>query len=567
MKLTRLAFAGALTVLSATAFAENVIRPVPIPNMSKLDKAEAAALVEMRAEFDRSKPTMVGEQLAKGYSLLASSYAQAGFYDEADAALANALVVTPDDARWVYLRGMLARMRNQPAQANDLLEQALRLDRKYLPMRIAVVEARLAAGNVDGARQAVDQAGAEGKDNAMIASLRGRVALRQQRHADALNAINEALRLDPGANQLYGVQADIYAAQGNTAAANAARAKAGSDPVRQLDPLLAGFLGARSITVPTPGSQPAAAAGPAAGNADDPLTRARFLISVDQFDAARVPLDEALKRKPNDAGLLGLSARVEALLGNHNLAATRANEAVRLSPNDAAALVTRGVVAETGGNEAAAQADYEKAIGLDPNLTEARLLLGNRYMRQNRYAPAAEQYRQLVKLEPKVAEHHGRLAAAQAADGRCGEALRDLEASLKANQRQGYVAQVFVRIASTCKATTAAQRETATQYANRLYKERPIPQVIEAFALAHAANGDYTVATEMQGSAMFAAVRDGGNEAAEPFREFFRKFQASQLPDRPWPAEYSFYKPQRLQPQPVRKLDLTTPAPPKPPSR
>lgn len=565
MKLTHLAFAGALTLLSVTAFAENVIRPVPIPNMSKLDKAEAAALVEMRAEFDRSKPTMVGEQLAKGYSLLASSYAQAGFYDEADAALANALVVTPDDARWIYLRGMLARMRNQPAQANDLLEQALRLDRKYLPMRIAVAEARLASGNIDGARQAIDQAGAEGKDNAMIASLRGRVALRQQRYADAHNAINEALRLDPGANQLYGVQADIYTAQGNMAAASAARAKAGSDSVRQLDPLLAGFLGARSITVPTPGSQPAAATGPTGGAiADDALTRARFLVSVNQFDAARAPLDEALKRKPNDSGLLGLSARVEALLGNHSLAATRANEAVRLSPNDAAALVTRGVVAETGGNEAAAQADYEKAIGLDPNLVEARLLLGNRYMRQNRYAPAAEQYRQLVKLEAKVAEHHGRLAAAQAADGRCGEALRDLETSLKANQRQGYAAQVFVRIASTCKATTPAQRETATQYANRLYKERPVPQVIEAFALAHAANGDFTVATEMQGSAMFAAVRDGGNEAAEPFREFFKKFEARQLPDRPWPAEYSFYKPQRLQPQPVRKLDLSTPAPPKP---
>ncbi|MBL8300343.1 MAG: tetratricopeptide repeat protein [Rhodanobacteraceae bacterium] len=546
MKLTRLALAGALALISITAVAENVIRPVPIPDLSKLDKAQAAELVELRAEFDKSKLTMVGEQLATAYSLLASSYAQAGYYPEADVALANAIVVTPDDARWIYLRGMLARMRNQPGLADDLLEQALRLDRKYLPIRTAVIESRLAAGNVEAARQAVDQAGAEAMSDAMMASLRARVALRQGRHADALAALNEALRLDPGANQLYAVQADIYAAQGNSAAAVAARAKAGSVSVKQLDPLLAGFLGVRSIDVAA-GSQPAAGAAPA--DKDDPLTQARFLIGVQQFDAARAPLDKALRSKPNDAGLLGLSARVEALLGNRSLASTRANEAVRLSPNDAAVLVTRGVVAETGGDEAAAQADYEKAIGLDASLGEARLLLGNRYMRANRYAQAAEQYRQLIKLNPAIAEYHGRLAAAQVADGRCTEALRDLEATLKANPRRGYAAQVFIRVSSTCRGTSDAQRKVAADYARQLYIERPIPQVIEAVALANAAEGKFTVATEMQGSAMFAAVRDGGNEAADPFRDFFKKFQANQMPDSPWPADSGLFRPARLQPQ------------------
>ena len=53
----------------------------------------------------------------------------------------------------------------------------------------------------------------------------------------------------------------------------------------------------------------------------------------------------------------------------------------------------------------------------------------------------------------------------------------------------------------------------------------------------------------MQGSAIFAAVRDGGAEAAEPFREFFKKFETGQMPDRPWPADNSFFKPARLQPQ------------------
>lgn len=547
MKATRLVLACAFALFSAAAVADGVIRPVPIPDLTRIDKGQASELIEMRAEFDRAKPGLVGAELAKAYALLASSYAQAGFLDVADTALSNAMVVSPEDARWVYVRGMLARMRNQPQQARELLEQSLRLDRKYLPIRIAAIEARLQDGDLDAARQAVDQAGTEGKDNAMLASLRARVALRQGRHAEALAALNDALRLDPGANQLYSVQADIYTAQGNTASANAARARAGTVAVKQLDTLLAGFLGATAINVPAPGSS--AAAAPAVPDKDDPLTQARFLIGVQQFESARAPLDQALKQKPNDAGLLGLSARVEALLGNRSLATTRANEAVRLSPNDAAALVTRGVVAETGGDEAAAQADYEKAIGLDGKLSEARLLLGNRYMRLNRYAAAAEQYRQLVALDAKTVEHYGRLAAAQSADGRCAEALREVEAGLKSATRQGYLSQVFLRVASTCRATTDAQRKVATDYARRLYMERPIPQVVEAVALANAAEGKFTVAVEMQGSAMFAAVRDGGNEAAAPFREFFQKFQASQMPERPWPADFSFYRPARLQPQ------------------
>ncbi|WP_386069714.1 tetratricopeptide repeat protein [Tahibacter sp. UC22_41] len=556
MKLNRLALAGALALLSTAALAQNVIRPVPIPDMSKLPKAEADQLVEMRAEFDKSKPTLAGEQLAKAYSLLSSSYAQAGFYAEADAALANALVVTPDDARWIYLRGMLARMRNQQSQSADFLEQAFRLDRKYLPIRIAVIESRLISGDVDSARQAADQGGTEGKGSAVLASLRGRIALRQGRHAEALAAINEALQLDPGANQLYAVQADIYAAQGNKAAADAARAKAGTVAPRQLDVLLAGFFGAQSIDT---SPRPAAASAAAAPSKDDPLTQARFFISVQQYDSARTALDQALKSTPNNSGLLGLSARVEALLGNRPLATTRANEAVRLSPNDPSALVTRGVVAETGGDEAAAQADYEKAISLDGNLAEARLLLANRYMRQGRYAPATEQYRQLIKLDGKVVENYGRLAAAQFADGRCTDALRDLEASLQSNQRHGYLAQVYVRVAATCRGTTEAQRKTAIDYARRLYAERSTPQVIEAAALTEAAGGNFTVAQEVQGSAMFAAVRDGGNEAAEPFREFFKKFEAKQMPDRPWPADSNLFKPARLQPLPVRTAPAAAP--------
>ncbi|TDR42510.1 cytochrome c-type biogenesis protein CcmH/NrfG [Tahibacter aquaticus] len=555
MKFTRIALGCAFALMSAAALAQSVIRPVPIPDMSKLPKAESDQLVETRAVFDRTKPNLVGAPLAEAYALLASSYTQAGLYDVADIALGNATVVVPDDARWIYLRGLLARMRNQLPQARQYFEEALRLDRKYLPMRVAVIEARLAAGDVDGAAQAANQAGVEGRDSAMIASLRARVAMRQQRYPEALGAVSDALRLEPAANQLYALQADIFSAQGNAAAATAARAKAGNTPVRILDTLGAGFLGASSIDL---SAAAAPAAAPAAADKDDPINQARFLIAVQQFAAARTPLEQALKREPNNAGLLSLSARIEAMLGASATAKARASEAVRLSPNDAAALVSRGVVAETGGDEAAAQADYEKAIALDAKLVEARLLLGNRLMRQNRYAPAAEQYRQLIKLQPQQADNYARLAAAQVADGRCLEALKEVEAGLQSvKEQRGFVMQVYVRLVATCRGITPEQRKTGIDYARELYRARNTPAVIEAAALIEAFGGNFTVAEEVQSSAMFAAVRDGGTEAAAPFQEFYKRFQAKQMPDRPWPSNDGYFKPARLQPLPPERAAPT----------
>lgn len=561
MKFTRIALGCAFALLSAAALAQSVIRPVPIPDMSKLPKAESDQLVETRAVFDRTKPNLVGAPLAEAYALLASSYTQAGLYDVADIALGNAMVVVPDDARWIYLRGLLARMRGQQPQARQYFEEALRLDRKYLPMRVAVIESRLAAGDVEAAAQAANQAGVEGRDSGMIASLRARVAMSQQRYGEALSAINDALRLEPAANQLYALQADIYSAQGNAAAAATARAKAGNKPVRMLDTLGAGFLGANAIDL----AAEAPAAAPAAADKDDPINQARFLIAVQQFAAARAPLEQALKREPNNAGLLSLSARIEAMLGAQATAKARASEAVRLSPNDAAALVSRGVVAETGGDEAAAQADYEKAIALDTKLVEARLLLGNRLMRQNRYAPAAEQYRQLIALQPQQADHYARLAAAEVAEGRCLDALKDVEPGLKTVQEQrGFVMQVYVRLVATCRGATPEQGKIASDYAKQLYRTRNNPSVIEAVALINAAAGGFTVAEEMQGSAMFAAVRDGGTEAAAPFQEFYKRFQAKQMPDRPWPSNDGFFKPARLQPLPPERVAAPAATPAKP---
>ncbi|MDC8013506.1 tetratricopeptide repeat protein [Tahibacter soli] len=537
MKFTRIASALILSLAATAACAESALKPLPEPNLGQIDKAQAEQLTKNRADFEKARKDLIGPPLAQAYAMMASSYYAAGFPDIAAIALDNAVVVVPEDGRWIYLQGVLANARKQQAAARDYFERAFLVDKSYLPIRIALATALIEQGNLDRARQITDDGVKDFGSAAKLHAMRAEIALKQKRYADALSASNEALKLDPDATSVYALQADAYQAQGNASAAQAARAKAGNTPPVMGDPLAQGFLGGGAQT--------------AAPDESNPIVRASRHIAARQYDEARKELDAALKQAPGDIGVLGLYARTEALAGNRSAAASRAAEALRAAPNDAQAFLTRGVVNETAGDEEAARRDYESAIRADPNAAEARLLLGNYLMRKAQYGQAVEQYRQILVIDPQRFEVYGHIVGAQVANGRCAESLKELNDGMRGNQRQGFLAQVFVRVASTCPAANDTERSLALDIGRKLYVQRPMPQVTEAFALAAAAAGKFDDAVQLQGGAIFAAVRDGGTPASAPFQEFFKQFQAKQKPERPWPSTSPFFKPERLQPAPA----------------
>ncbi|UXI67823.1 tetratricopeptide repeat protein [Tahibacter amnicola] len=534
MNRIRLALACALALgCAASAFAAGVIKPLPQPDLSRLDKAQAETLQKTREAFETARKTLIGPPLAEAYALIAGDYARAGYPEIAEVALFNANAVAPEDGRWIYVQGVLASQRNQAAVARDYFEKAFAVDKKYLPIRVALVTALLAQGEVARAGQLVDEGIGIAKTEPKLYALRGEVALKQNRPADAVVAYTEALKLDPNANKLYGPLADALQAKGDAAGAAAARQKAGQTPPRLADPLAVGF----SRTGPKP--------------TEDPIALATFFANAGQYAVARQHLDRALQEKPGNVGILGMYARIEAMAGNLDAARARADAAIKAAPDDALPVLTRGVIAETAGNEDAARADYEKVIKADPKLAEPRLLLGNHWMRKGQYAQAIEQYRQLTVIDAERLENYNRLAAAQVLAGKCADALKDVDAGLRAHPRNALLVQLFVRLASTCRQAGDAERGMALDLGKRLYNQVPSPQITEALALAQAANGHFDEAVQLQGAAIFAAVRDGGNAAADHYRDYFQRFQARQLPERPWPATIAYYKPEPLRPIPA----------------
>ncbi|MET0231793.1 MAG: tetratricopeptide repeat protein [Rhodanobacteraceae bacterium] len=546
--LPALAVAFAL-MLAPNAFAESVVKPVPVPDLSKLSAPKADELRQARVEFEKVKPTLAGERLAEAHALLGAAYSRAGFYDAAAIALEDASALEPNDGRWVYAQGIIARLQNQNQVALGYFERALQLDQGYLPIRMAVVNARIEQNDLEGARKLLQDFTTSDVKNPLPYAMLGELALRQKRYPDAIAQTKRALEIDPNATKLYTQLADAYQGAGDAKNAADARAKVGDGMPALGDPIGLGLIQAQA---PAPANPPAsnAAQQPAAPGVDPAVARtltpereADFLLQTRQYDIARQKLDSLLRSRPNDPDLLALYARVEAADGNLPQARSRAQAAVSANPNAPSAHRALGYVLEMMNDDRGAQAEYEKVASLDPKASEASVDAGNILMRNGRYDDAATRYRAAIAADGKNGEAWTRLVAAEAFGGKCETAIRDINGALAKDARNGILMQLFVRVTSTCPASGAPEKKMALDYGGKIYQQSDAAPIAEAYALALAANGKWDDAVKTQQAAMFVLVRNNRRHDVPAYRDFLQQFQAHKLPDKPWSPMSDIAKP------------------------
>ena len=524
-------FCGALCavlLLPLSVAADTLIKPLPPPDTSKLAPAEAKQLAASRADFDKARAQLIGPPLAEAYADMGALYLRAGFKDAAAIAFYDASQVDPQDGRWFYLRGVVARDLKQNTDARANFEAALAIDKIYLPIQYRLSDTLVDLGDAEGARKLLEGTTREHPDQAVAFAMLGQVNLRLKRYTQAVDNLKEALRLEPQANQLYKPLAESYAALGNAQAAKDAEAKIGNVSPQLGDPIVLGLYGGRPQ------------------GSESPLQQAQQLAVAGRIPAARTIVTDWLGQHPGDIDALALEARMEASVGNMVIATAAADEAIRVAPDNATALLARGIVHEYAGADDKAYAFYQRAVRADSKLPLARLLLGNAEMRRTRYAAAADQYRQLGTLQPNDVQAQARLVAAEVADGQCARALADVGAAQARDEQNGDLMQLFVRLASTCAAAKKEVRDMALDYAQALYKQRPDAGDSSALALALAAHGQFKDAQQYQAEAIFQAIRAGDKGEAELYRATQASFVAGKVPDRPWPAEHAYFKPPLL---------------------
>jgi tetratricopeptide (TPR) repeat protein len=530
----RCAVCAILLLAGPAVFAEALVKPLPMPDASQFSADVAKELAAARVEFDKARINMVGDELAGTYARMGAVYARVGFNDGAAMAFYDASQLSPKDSRWIYLRGVIARAQKLDTDARADYEAALALDQNYLPIRYRLAETLVDQGDLDGAHKLLQTALPAHKDQAALLAMLGRIELHQKRYAEAIVNLDAALKLEPAANALRKDLANAYGGQGNTQQAKEALAGAGSNEPSIADPLVTGMYG----STPQPGGTP--------------LQQAQQLLGQGQLGPARTKVGEALAAQADDVDALALAARIDALTGKHAAAQDEAAHALKLKPDSAAANLSQAMVYEFAGDEANAFTYYQRATHADPKLADALLLMGNAQMRGGHYAEAAEHYRQLAALAPENIEATGRLVAALVAAGRCGDALVHVNGLLGKRAQDGNLMQIFVRLASTCAAAKPQERSMALDYARALYKQRPDAGDSAALALAFAAQGKFDEAQKSQAEAIYEAVRAGNTPLAQMYRSTMQQFAAKQVPDRPWPANHPYFKPERLAPAPAQ---------------
>ncbi|TLY52511.1 MAG: tetratricopeptide repeat protein, partial [Gammaproteobacteria bacterium] len=139
----------------------------------------------------------------------------------------DATQINSGDGRWYYLRGLIASKLKHDQDARTNFAAALERDKVYLPIRYRLADTLIDLGDLAGARKVLEDTAREHPNKAATEAMLGRLALREKRYADAVAALNRALKLEPGANELYTHLATAYDGMGNGAAAGDARAKAG----------------------------------------------------------------------------------------------------------------------------------------------------------------------------------------------------------------------------------------------------------------------------------------------------------------------------------------------------
>lgn len=546
----RLALASVLAAFFAIAapslHADVALKPVPVPDLSKLPSAEAEELRKTRTSFDKGKDVLIGDALSESYFLLGAAYARSGLNEAAAAALADAAALSPNNGHWIYAQGIVAAAQRQEAAAAAFFERAYALTPDYLPIRAAVANRRIAAGDLDGARKLMEEFVAHHTQQAVPYAMLGDIALRQKRYADAVVQFDHALKIAPDANRLYAQLADAQAGAGDAKAAAASRAKAGQKVPALEDPVGSRVLPLRG------GAQPAQAqpAQPPLDAKSANMVEAMRMVATGQYDAARRTLDGVLKTAPKDAIVLALYARVEAAAGNLAAAQSRASEAIAADAKNPAGQYSLGVVREMSNDDAGAQRAYEEALRLDPKYAGARASLGNLFLRTGRNDAAAAQFRALAQAYPANSDAWAHLIAAQTLNGQCGAALKEINQALAKDANNADLLQFFVRVASTCPAASADEKRMALDYAGKLYRGRESEAIGEAYALALAANGKWDDAVKTQQGAMFIVLRGGDRQDLGMYREFLQQFQAHKLPERPWPASAPIFHPQRAMPDP-----------------
>jgi tetratricopeptide (TPR) repeat protein len=318
-----------------------------------------------------------------------------GDLDEAEAAYAAVLALTPDHFDALHLLGTLCVQTGRAQRGVELISRAIALDPSVAP-----AHSNLGVGLTDldrpvEALASHDQALALDADFANAHFNRGKALHRLRRLDEAIASYDRAIVLDPAYSQALRERGEVL-----------------RDMMR-FDEAVAAFDGAIALRPDLAGAHNG---------------RGVALGELGRHDDALASFDAAIALQPDDpTAHNNRGASLRALLRIHEAIAAF-DQALALSPDFAMAWNNRGNALYDVMRLDEALASYERTIALNPDwVADAHANLGNTLNHLGRVDEAVASFERAIALEPQSADLHAAFANTLLLDGRFEEGWREFE--------------------------------------------------------------------------------------------------------------------------------------------
>jgi len=466
-------------IVLAFALALALAAPASVPDLSGLEPAVAAQIVEMRT---LGAPGDLGQV-----------YLAYGFNDPAVDCFRAAAALDPGDPRWPYLLGAADQAAGRLDDAAAAFTRALGMSPGAAAGWVHLGEIRLLQGRLDDAEAALRKALAIPATSAAAHSLLGQAALARRDFKSAAEHLEAALAAVPAANRLHYPLALAYRGLGDRARAEEHLARAGQVGLKAPDPWLDGVADLRL------GERVA-------------LMRGRVAAQAGRYADAAREFRKALAARPESVEARVDLGSVLASAGDRVGAAGELREALRLDPSNVTAHFNLGSLLPA----AEARPHLEAVVAARPDDAEARRLLA-RVLRDGGHLPEAlAQYGKAVALAP--GDETACLGEAETLVrlGRYAEARRRLEDDLARMPTSGLLSHALARLLAACPDRSVRDGARALALAQAVWQAQPSADHARTVALALAELGRCEQAADWRRIAAERARGDGESAREEP---------------------------------------------------
>lgn len=572
---------------------ERQLAPVPLPAVSVFEEPDRRQLEAARADLDAllASPDASDDALARAFGELGRLYLLYDLVDPAEAALANAASLAPEEHAWQYYLGVVHQREGRLDEARERLARAAELRPRDLATRLHLGQAALDDGLLEAAGETFEAALALDRESAAALVGLGRIAYEGGRLDEAIERFERALALQPEADSIHHLLGLAYRKAGDLERAREHLAANRGTQVRFPDPLVDGLSallkGAsihfkRGNRALEEGRLDLALAeyGRAAEAAPrDPLVRYNLGLTLARAGRRQEAIESFERAVELDPGYRDAHYNLAAALteeGRWQEAAAHYERAWRIDPLDHAAHLDWAVALERAGRTAAAERELEALLhalagretpvagrahlrlaalleargehppALDhfraaaaalPEEKEARLALAAALGRARRFAEAAAEYAEAARLDPADSGARFGQAMALVLGGRHGEARAALEAALAGRQAAEAVplAHLLARLLASAPDPAVRDGARAVALAREVFQAAPSAEHAETLAMAFAEAGDFAQAVEWQRRVVARAESAAAPpEILEAMRRRLARYQRGEPERSPW---------------------------------